>query len=41
VRVERQSVFNDIALRLNAALAGFDLAYLPGDQVQTHPPRDG
>jgi DNA-binding transcriptional LysR family regulator len=36
VRVEGQSVFNNIALRLNAALAGFGLAYLPEDQVQTH-----
>jgi DNA-binding transcriptional LysR family regulator len=29
-------VFNNIALRLNAALAGLGLAYLPEDQVQTH-----
>src|SRR5882672_10630790 len=36
VRVEGQLVFNDIALRLNAVLAGFGLAYLPEDQVQTH-----
>ncbi len=36
VRVEGQLVFNDIALRLNAALAGFGLAYLPEDQVQSH-----
>ena len=36
VRVEGQLVFNNIALRLNAALAGFGLAYLPEDQVQTH-----
>lgn len=27
-------MFNNIALRLNAALAGFGLAYLPEDQVQ-------
>ena len=36
VRVEGQFVFNTIALRLNAALAGFGLAYLPEDQVQTY-----
>jgi DNA-binding transcriptional LysR family regulator len=36
VRVEGQLVFNNIALRLNAALAGSGLAYLPEDQVQTH-----
>ncbi len=36
VRFEGQLVFNNIALRLNAALAGFGLAYLPEDQVQTH-----
>ena len=36
VRVEGQLVFNNIALRLNAALAGFGLACLPEDQVQTH-----
>jgi DNA-binding transcriptional LysR family regulator len=36
VRVEGQWVFNNIALRLNAALAGFGLAYLPEDQVRTH-----
>src|SRR5260370_2955316 len=34
VRVEGQLVFNNIALRLNAALAGLGLAYLPEDQVQ-------
>jgi DNA-binding transcriptional LysR family regulator len=28
-------VFNNIALRMNAALAGLGLAYLPEDQVQT------
>jgi DNA-binding transcriptional LysR family regulator len=33
VRVEGQLVFNNIALRLNAALAGLGLAYLPEDQV--------
>jgi len=36
VRVEGQLVFNNIALRMNAALAGLGLAYLPEDQVQTH-----
>jgi DNA-binding transcriptional LysR family regulator len=36
VRVEGQLVFNSLALRLDAALAGFGLAYLPEDQVQTH-----
>ena len=36
VRVEGQLVFNSIALRVNAALTGFGLAYLPEDQVQTH-----
>jgi DNA-binding transcriptional LysR family regulator len=36
VRVEGQLVFNNIALRLDAALAGFGLAYLPEDQVRTH-----
>jgi len=34
VRVEGQLVFNTIALRINAALAGLGLAYLPQDQVQ-------
>ena len=36
VRVEGQLVFNNMALRLNAVLAGLGLAYLPEDQVQTH-----
>jgi DNA-binding transcriptional LysR family regulator len=36
VRVEGQLVFNNIALRLNATLAGFGLAYLPEDQVRAH-----
>src|SRR5471030_2108276 len=36
VRVDGQFVFNNVALRLNAALAGFGLAYLPEEQVQTH-----
>ena len=30
-------MFHNIALRLNAALAGCGLAYLPEDQVRTHP----
>lgn len=34
VRVEGQLVFNSLAPRLNAALAGFGLAYLPADQVR-------
>jgi DNA-binding transcriptional LysR family regulator len=29
-------VFNNIALRRDAVLAGFGLAYLPEDQVQQH-----
>ncbi len=36
VRVEGQLVFNNIALRLRAALAGLGLAYLPEDQAQAH-----
>ena len=36
VRVEGQLVFNNMALRLNAVLAGFGMAYLPEDQVQAH-----
>lgn len=36
MRVEGQLVFNNIALRLNAALAGFGLTYLPEDMVKTH-----
>jgi DNA-binding transcriptional LysR family regulator len=35
VRVDGQLVFNNIALRLNAVLAGLGLAYLPEDQVQS------
>ena len=35
VRVEGQLVFNSSALMLDAALAGFGLAYLPDDQVRT------
>jgi DNA-binding transcriptional LysR family regulator len=33
VRVEGKLVFNNLALRVEAALAGFGLAYLPEDQV--------
>jgi DNA-binding transcriptional LysR family regulator len=40
VRTEGRLVFNNIALRLEAVLAGFGLAYLPEDQVRT-PLRDG
>ena len=36
VHVEGQLVFNSIDLRLNAALAGLGLAYLPEDQAQEH-----
>jgi DNA-binding transcriptional LysR family regulator len=36
VRVEGQLVFNNIAMILNAALAGRGLAYLPEDQVLKH-----
>ena len=36
VRVEGQLVFNNLALRLNAALTGIGLACLPEDQVQRH-----
>lgn len=36
VRVEGQLVFNNIALRLSAALAGFGLAYLPEELVETY-----
>jgi DNA-binding transcriptional LysR family regulator len=34
--VEGQVTFNNLALRLKAALAGCGLAYLPEDQVRTH-----
>ncbi len=34
MRVEGPLVFNTMALRLSAALAGLGLAYLPEDQVQ-------
>jgi DNA-binding transcriptional LysR family regulator len=36
VRVEGRLVFNGTAPMLDAALAGFGLAYLPEDDVQTH-----
>lgn len=36
VRVGGQLVFNDLTLRLNAALAGLGLAYLPEDVAQPH-----
>lgn len=36
VRAEGRLVFNTIGMRLDAALAGFGLAYLPEDQVQVH-----
>ena len=36
VRVEGQLVFNNMALRMNAVLAGIGLAYLPEDQVEAH-----
>ena len=35
VRVEGQLVFNNIAMRLDAALAGLGLAYMPEDLVRT------
>jgi len=40
VRVEGPLVFNNLALRLNAVLSGFGLAYLPEDRV-TAPLADG
>ena len=36
VRVEGQLVFNNLGLRLNSALAGLGLAYLPEDQVERY-----
>ncbi len=36
VRVEGQLVFNTIGLRIDAALAGLGLAYLPEEQAQDH-----
>ncbi len=36
VRVDGQLTFNNMALRLDAAIAGFGLTYLPDDMVQAH-----
>ena len=36
VRVEGQLVFNNLGQIINAALAGFGLAYVPEDLVQAH-----
>jgi DNA-binding transcriptional LysR family regulator len=36
VHVEGQLVFNNLALRVKAALSGCGLACLPEDQVRTH-----
>ncbi|MFC5067262.1 LysR family transcriptional regulator [Flaviflagellibacter deserti] len=36
VRVEGPLVFNNLALRVNSALAGLGLAYLPEDEVEAH-----
>jgi DNA-binding transcriptional LysR family regulator len=36
VRIEGQLVFNNLSLRLNSALDGLGLAYLPEDQVLSH-----
>ena len=36
VHTDGQLVFNNLALRLNAAMAGLGLAYLPEDQVLTY-----
>ena len=36
VRIEGQLVFNNIAMRLEAALQGLGLAYMPQDLVQEH-----
>ena len=36
VRVDGQLIFNSITQRLNAALAGFGLAYIPEDVAQPH-----
>jgi len=36
VHVEGRLVFNNLALRLSAAMAGLGLAYLPEDQVLSH-----
>jgi DNA-binding transcriptional LysR family regulator len=36
VRVDGQLIFNGLVQRLNAALAGFGLAYMPEDVAQPH-----
>ncbi|EJT05267.1 LysR family transcriptional regulator [Rhizobium sp. CCGE 510] len=36
VRVEGQTVFNNIAMRIGAVLDGLGLAYMPDDQVQSY-----
>jgi DNA-binding transcriptional LysR family regulator len=36
VRVEGQLTFNNLALRIDAAMKGLGLAYLPEDSVQSH-----
>lgn len=36
VRVDGQLVFNNLAMRIDAALAGLGLAYLPEDQVEPY-----
>lgn len=36
VRVEGQTVFNNIAMRIGAVLDGLGLAYMPEDQVQSY-----
>ncbi len=36
MRVEGQMTFNSAAQTLNAALAGYGLAYVPGGMVQPH-----
>ena len=36
VRVEGPLVFNNLKLRLDSALAGFGLAYMPEDHAQAH-----
>jgi DNA-binding transcriptional LysR family regulator len=41
VRIEGQLVFNNLSLRLNSALDGLGLAYLPEDQVLSHVEQGG
>jgi DNA-binding transcriptional LysR family regulator len=36
VRVDGQLVFNNLAMRLDAALSGLGVAYLPEDQAETY-----